>query len=234
MRRASLALGSESYRLCRWLLFGLLAALAAPGCGHETKIVFTNDEKPPTVQLIQPQVRNIVRVVGQPSFIESFERTSIYPKPTAYIEKWNVDIGDKVKKGDVLATLFVPELVEDHETKEASIVLDQERIALAEEMVKVATADVQAAEARLKEAQAILDKYQAEVDRWDSEVNRLKVKRSVVDRQVLVELTASAQVGHGGAGQGEGDHPEGGRRVALQAGRAIQGRRSTSGSPRPT
>ena len=64
--------------------------------------------KPPTVRLIQPQVRNIVRVVGQPSFIESYERTSIYPKPTAYIQNWIVDIGDKVKKGDVLATLFAP------------------------------------------------------------------------------------------------------------------------------
>ena len=36
---------------------------------------------------------------------------------TGYIEKWNVDIGDKVKKGDTLATLFVPELVEDYETR---------------------------------------------------------------------------------------------------------------------
>ena len=60
------------------------------------------------MRLIQPLVRKIVRVVGQPSFIESYERTSIYAKPTAYILKWIVDIGDKVKKGDVLATLFAP------------------------------------------------------------------------------------------------------------------------------
>ena len=77
------------------------------------------------MQLIQPEVRNIVRVVGQPSFIEAYERTSIYPKLTGYIEKWNVDIGDKVKKGDVLATLFVPELVEDFGTKKATVKLDR-------------------------------------------------------------------------------------------------------------
>jgi HlyD family secretion protein len=171
----------------RLLLLSLLAALSAAGCSHETKIAFKNDEKPPTVQLIQPEVRNITRVVGQPSFIESFERTSIYPKPSAYIEKWNVDIGDKVKKGDVLATLFVPELVEDHETKNASIVLDQERISLAKEEVNVAKANVQAAEAQLQEAHAILNKYQAEVDRWQSEVNRLQVTRNVVDKRVFVE-----------------------------------------------
>ena len=60
------------------------------------------------MRLIQPRTRNIVRTVGQPSFIESYERTSIYPKPTAYIQKWIVDIGDKVAKNDVLATLFAP------------------------------------------------------------------------------------------------------------------------------
>ena len=51
-----------------------------------------------------PRLRTIVRTVGQPSFIEAYERTSIYPKLTAYIEKWIVDIGDKVKKDQVLAT----------------------------------------------------------------------------------------------------------------------------------
>src|SRR3569833_2946780 len=75
----------------------LLAALAAPGCGHHEKAEYTTVSKPPTVRIIQPEVRKIVRVVGQPSFIESYERTSVYPKLTAYIDKWIVDIGDKVK-----------------------------------------------------------------------------------------------------------------------------------------
>ncbi len=174
--------------LVLWLFAG---AVAVPGCGHDAKVDFTTVSKPPTVQVINPALRNIVRVVGQPSFIEAYERTSIYPKPTAYIEKWKVDIGDRVKKGDVLATLFVPELVEDYGTKNATVELDKQRIALAQKVVKVAGADVQAAQARLAEAKAILDKYEAEVERWDSEVTRLKteVDRGVVDPQVLLEST---------------------------------------------
>ncbi len=225
MRRALWLSDSDRTVGRRWLLLGLLVALAAPGCGHEVKIDFTADTKPPAVQVIQPPIRNIVRVVGQPSFIESYERTSIYPKPTAYIEKWIVDIGDKVKKGDVLATLFVPELVEDYGTKKATVELDQERIALAQKVVEVAEADVKAAEARLKEAKAILDKYQAEVERWDSEVKRLdsEVKKGVVDPADPLGVDQSAQVEHRGAGQGEGDHQEGGGRAALPAGGAGQG-----------
>src|SRR5271165_3775882 len=168
-----------------FLLFaGLLAALAAPGCGHKEKAGHTSVAEPPTVQLIQPQIRNIVRVVGQPSFIQSYERSSVYPKMNAYIQKWIVDIGDKVKKDDVLATLFVPELVEDYGTKKATVVLDRERVVLAKVVVEVAKANVKAAEARLEEARAELASYHAEAERLQGEVDR-----GVVSPQDLLQAT---------------------------------------------
>ena len=188
MRRVFWSLVSvRSSGRCR-LGLCLLAVLAAPGCS-KPKIEATSVTEPPAVEVIQPQTRTIKRVVGQPSFVESYERTSIYPKVTGYIKKWNVDIGDKVKKDQVLATLFVPELEEDWETKKRTVKLDKERVDLALKLVEVAKADVKAAEARLVEAKAILDKYEANVERWESEVKRLKreVERGVVDPQVLLE-----------------------------------------------
>jgi HlyD family secretion protein len=173
----------------RWHMVWLIAALNAQGCRHEAEIEFITAAKTPNVQLTQPTDRKIVRIVGQPSFIESYERTSIYPKPTAYIQDWVVDIGDKVKKVDVLAKLFAPELVEELETKKAAVVLEREKIALAKEVVEVAKAEVVAADARLKEAETILEKYESEVVRWDTEVKRLEVQvgRGVVNSQVLFE-----------------------------------------------
>jgi HlyD family secretion protein len=172
------------------LLFFLLAALAAPGC-HDEENHYKSVGEPPIVRLVQPQVRDIVRVVGQPSFTQSYERSSVYPKMNAYILNWIVDIGDKVKKGDALANLFVPELVEDHGTKKATVVLDLERIALAKVVVKVATADVEAAVARVKEARAELAGYRAEAERWDSETKRLdtELKRGVVNPQDVLQTT---------------------------------------------
>jgi multidrug efflux pump subunit AcrA (membrane-fusion protein) len=173
----------------RWLAVGLLAVVAAPGCGHKKEGKPPSAAEPPTVRVIKPEYRKIVRVVGQPSFVESYERTSIYPKVTGYIKKWYVDIGDKVKKGDLLATLFVPELEEDWETKKATVKLDEERVELALKIVEVAKADVEAAKARLEEATALVEKYRSDVSRWDSEVKRLarEVKNGVVDPQVLLE-----------------------------------------------
>src|SRR5262249_28654186 len=144
------------------------------GCGHEHKTEVTSVAEPPKVRVVKPQVRDIVRVVGQPSFVESYERTSIYPKLTGFIEKWYVDIGDDVKKGQVLCDLFVPEIEEDYRTKGATVKLDEEKVKLAERLVEVARADVKSAEARLEAARAILEQYQAQVDRWNSEVKRLK------------------------------------------------------------
>ena len=56
--------------------------------------------------------------------------------------KWNVDIGDRVKKGEVLAKLFVPELVENWHTKQNDVVLDQRKISLRQQVVEVAKAKI--------------------------------------------------------------------------------------------
>src|SRR5262245_16004735 len=170
--------------------FWLLAILAATGCS-KTKKTAPSVSQPPELHVTQPQYRKIVRVVGQPSFVESYERTSIYPKLTAFIEKWNVDIGDKVQKGDVLADLFVPEMREMLRTKQATVQFDSDRVRLAEKEVEVVAAEVKAAKARLDETRAILAKYESEVERWYVQVQRLtrEVERTVVDPQILLEST---------------------------------------------
>jgi HlyD family secretion protein len=172
-----------------FIALGLVAALSAPGCHRKEETHYASVARPQNVHLAQPRVRDIIRTIGQPAFTQSYERSSVYPKMNAYILKWLVDIGDKVKKGDSLATLFVPELVADHGTKGATVVLDRERVELALKVVEVAKAEVLAAEARLEEAQAELAGYKAEAERWDSETKRLEneLNRGVVNPQDVLQ-----------------------------------------------
>jgi multidrug efflux pump subunit AcrA (membrane-fusion protein) len=167
----------------------LVLALGAIGCGGKQDAVVRSVTDPPIVDLVQPDVRKIVRVIGQPSFVDAYEQTPIYPKLTAYIEQWVVDIGDKVKKGDLLATLFVPELRQSYETKKADVALAKVEISLHLKKVDVAAAQVKASKARVAEAKAALGAYLAAVKRWESEVARLddEVKRNVVAPQILLE-----------------------------------------------
>jgi multidrug efflux pump subunit AcrA (membrane-fusion protein) len=170
------------------LAFCFLMALVLAGCSKDRKVAPSVSE-PPEMSVIHPQPRTISRVVGQPSFVQAYERSSIYPKMTAYIEKWNVDIGDRVQKGDVLADLFVPELRENWSTKKAAVEFSQERVKFAIKNVDVAGSQLEAAKARLKEAQAILGKYEAEVERWYIQVERIRreVERQVIAPQILLE-----------------------------------------------
>jgi HlyD family secretion protein len=167
----------------------LAAVLAASGCHKAPPPEVKSVATPPTVALVRPTVRTIVRTVGQPSFVDAYEQTPIYPKLTAYIEKWVLDIGDKVKKGDLLATLFVPEVREDYQTKKADVEVAKARITMYLKQVDVASADVVAAKARVSQAKASLEKFAAIVERWDSEVKRLRREsdRGVVSPQVLLE-----------------------------------------------
>lgn len=171
-------------------LAAAIALCCAAGCREEPKAGGPGRAQAP-VTLIRPSIRTIVREVGQPGFVDAYEQTSIYPKMTAYLEKWDVDIGDRVKKGDVLATLFVPELVEDLKTKQADVSLAGELILQAQKGVTVAEADAKAAAADVEQARSNLGTYRAEVDRWQSEVERLTklTDQGVISRQVLDEST---------------------------------------------
>ncbi len=144
----------------RWMLFGRRGRPAGAGLRPRSQSRLQQRiQKPPTVRVINPPIRTIVRVVGQPSFIEAYERTSIYPKLIAYIKEWKVDIGDKVKKDQPLAYLFVPELEEDHKTKMATVELDNGTRRAGPKDRGRGRCRRQGGQARLKEAKAILDKY---------------------------------------------------------------------------
>src|SRR5580704_16958770 len=66
--------------------------------------------------------------VTLPGTTAAFAAASIYARATGYIAKRNVDIGDHVKAGDLLANLAVPEL--DHQISQNEATLDQLKSAM--------------------------------------------------------------------------------------------------------
>src|SRR4051812_29332545 len=58
------------------------------------------------VTVARPERKTIHREVGQPGLIQAFERTPIVSRIPGYVLKWNVDIGDAVRKEAVLAELW--------------------------------------------------------------------------------------------------------------------------------
>src|SRR5208282_6452489 len=94
------------------------------------------------VSVVKPERKTIRRVVKQPGAIQAFEQTPIYAKIAGYVRKWNVDIGARVKQGDVLAELWVPELDAELKQKEALIHQAEAELRWSKEAVAAAEADL--------------------------------------------------------------------------------------------
>jgi HlyD family secretion protein len=171
----------------RSFLVALLVIVTA-GCHSEPppkRAIVTK----PVVALLAPQKRTLERAVSQPGYVYAYEQTSIYPKVSGFISKWTVDIGDKIKKGQPLCDIYVPELDAELSQKTAQVALQEVNVKVAEQMLAVAKQNQEVAAAQTLEAQATIKKYDASVERWQSEVKRLtalSVER-VLDQQVLGE-----------------------------------------------
>ena len=132
--------------------------LVTAGCNPPDKSAATNgaakDAKTFAVTFAKPQREILRRMVAQPGQIKAFEQTPIYPKIAGYVLKWNVDIGDQVDEGKILAELYVPEMVQELKQKEAAVQQGQKALDVAKGRVATAAAYVEEVKAGLQRAEA--------------------------------------------------------------------------------
>jgi RND family efflux transporter MFP subunit len=121
----------------------------------------------------------------QPGRIEAFEETPLYAKVAGYVDHVLADIGDVVRKDQVLAKLAVPELVDDLDQRDALVAQAEAEVKQAGSAVEAAVAAAQTAESRIAESEAGIARCEAEHDRWKSEyarIQELAAKGSVTKR----------------------------------------------------
>jgi multidrug efflux pump subunit AcrA (membrane-fusion protein) len=171
-----------------WLTLLLLPALLC-GCSGPKPPPASPLSLDPAVKVVHARYRTVKRTVEQPGVIGAYERTALYAKVSGFVAKWNVDIGDRVKKGATLVELTAPELVEQHRQMQAQVELDRALVEQSQKQHLVAQRNVTAATEQVAQARADVMRYEADVERWESEVKRLTtlVGERVVDQQVLDE-----------------------------------------------
>ena len=77
----------------------------------------TLDLAVPTVSVVHPQARRHEDEVVLPGNIQAFTDSPIYARASGYLKEWYVDIGARVKAGQVLAEIEAPEL--DQQVRQA-------------------------------------------------------------------------------------------------------------------
>ena len=114
-----------------------------------------------------------------PGETSAWYRTTIYSRVSGYLDKWYVDIGDRVKKGQILATIDTPDL---------------------DSQLDAAKAELNAAEAETKVKESEAEFARTSYDRWrDSptgvvSVQEREAKKAAFDSSVAQLNAARARV----------------------------------------
>jgi membrane fusion protein, multidrug efflux system len=71
---------------------------------------WTDDQAIPTVAVIQPDAKVLNATLDVPGRLEAYSRAPIFARVSGYLKSWSVDIGARVKAGQVIAEIEAPDL----------------------------------------------------------------------------------------------------------------------------
>jgi len=126
-----------------------------PGCGRSHSSTTASADPLPRAAVVKVRrapLSNTLSIAGE--FLP-YQEVELHAKVAGYIRNINVDIGDRVRTGQVLAVLEIPELSAELEGANAGVRHSQEEIGRAQNEVTRAEADhaaLHAAATRLRQA----------------------------------------------------------------------------------
>jgi RND family efflux transporter MFP subunit len=187
-----------------WYAFGRDQPLFGGGAAP------AREPRPPaavTVDVVAPKPGGIDRVCTQPGTVEPIASADLYAKVSGYLAEQAVDIGSRVKQGDVLARLHVPEVEKQVERDAADVRRADARLGQASAAVATAEAETRAATAAVALAQddqkskASYRAYRAKQrDRLRTLLAQQAIDAKLVDEQEdQYEAAVAAESAAGGA-----------------------------------
>ncbi len=138
-----------------------------------TSSVGENGNSAMRVSTIQPTRKTLIRRVEQPGEIHAFEQTPLHSKVTGFISTVHADIGDRVKTGQLLAEISIPEYEQELKQKQALVAQAAAETTQAQAAIKVAKSSLKSAQALAAEAEAGLERREAEFARATAELERI-------------------------------------------------------------
>jgi len=165
---------------CLVIAAGILAfsGIRSRATGEKQLAEWTVDQATPTVRVISPQEGGRNRNLVLPGDIQAFSSAPIYARASGYVKAWHKDLGDQVKKGDVLAEIDTPDLDQQYAQAKADMANAEASAALAaatakryhvlvgQSIVSQQTDDEKQADAKAK--QAALESSKANLARLEA------------------------------------------------------------------
>ena len=143
----------------------------------------------PRVEVARPVRGGLGRTVVQPGQVQAFNRAQLFAKVSGYLVRQKVDIGDAVKKGQVLAEVDAPELFKARDQARAAVDQARGKIKQMESRVLTARADRESAAAAVDQAKAAITRFTADRVYRKEELARIAylVEQQSVEQRLLDE-----------------------------------------------
>lgn len=191
----------RSQRIKQRLLIASMVLFTAQGCAPtenqtaELIVTESSRSKLDRVTVGNPIKKTLKLYTEQPGHVEPYEQTPILSKIAGYIEEVKVDLGDAVKKGQLLLTISAREYLEQINQKQAIYTQLKAQVLQSEAAFAAADASAKSAQATVGEMRAKLAKCEADVTRWTSESTRIQqlVQSGSVTSKVADETLSELQ-----------------------------------------
>jgi len=130
----------KSRFLASTVLIGGVAVLFSNACSKSEKVQAdaAKASEAPTVAVAKATVEDLSRALVLTAEFKPYQEVDLMAKVAGYVKKINVDVGDRVTEGQVLAVLEIPEMADDRARAQAAIDRSQAEVARARDQVQQA------------------------------------------------------------------------------------------------
>ena len=153
------------------------------------------------VDVVKPHLGGMDRTCILPGSIHAYESAELFAKVSGYLQKLTVDIGDRVKAGQLLAEIDSPELHRDVDRGKAAVEKAEAQVGQMKARITAALANQYAAETGIARAEAGIKRDRAAFDFRDKQFKRFReladaksIDERLVDEKEEQRLAAQAAI----------------------------------------
>jgi HlyD family secretion protein len=125
------------------------------------------------VEVAHPRPGGIEKTTNQASSVHAFEHATLFAKVSGYLKEQGVDIGDRVKLGQLLAEIEDPEVDKAVEQARASLDQSRARVRVAESKIRSAKAAKEAADALVQVSEQMVPAKVSNLDLQEKQLTRI-------------------------------------------------------------
>jgi RND family efflux transporter MFP subunit len=130
----------ENAYLSLAILATITAALLANACSRSTPVEARASKAPgaATVAVAKATLEDLSRGMVLTAEFKPYQEVDIMAKVAGYVKSITVDVGDRVREGQLLATLEIPEMADDRARAQAALDRSQAEVTRAQDQIQQA------------------------------------------------------------------------------------------------